>query len=223
MNKDIGRFHVLTDYHFQQRHSHADIARFAIEGGADVIQFRKKAGDIRHMIRDARETAAVCRKYSVPMLVNDRVDVALAVSADGVHLGQTDMPVRDARTIFGDMAIIGGTATTLSEAVEAEKHGADYIGFGPVFPTSSKQNPASVKGLAGLAEVADALSIPVIAIAGITAARVSEVLETGAYGVAVMTAVTLASDPGQAARDIREAIDASAGISPVVSTSNGRP
>ncbi len=204
----IGRLHVLTDYHFQQRHSHAMLARLAIDGGADTIQFRQKTGGIRHILREAQTTADVCAEYDIPLLINDRIDAALACRASGVHLGQSDFPVREARRILGDEMIIGATATTLEQALGAQDDGADYVGFGPVFKTGSKANPASVKGLRTLSTVCDELEIPVIGIAGIGARRVESVISAGAHGVAVMTAVTTASDPAHAAREIRAAIDA---------------
>ena len=203
----IGRLHVLTDYHFQQRFSHAELAKLAVSGGADTIQFRDKGSSIRHALRQAAATAAVCRELQVPLLINDRIDLMLAVEADGVHLGQADLPVNVARAVLGATRIIGATATTTDQARRAEADGADYVGFGPVYPTGSKSNPASVKGLKGLHEVCGSVGIPVIAIAGITADRVMEVLEAGAHGVAVMTAVSKAADPAAAARHFREQID----------------
>lgn len=216
---EIGRFHVLTDFHFQQRHSHADLARLAVQGGADTIQFRQKTGGIRHILKEANTTVALCQDLRVPILVNDRVDIALACGADGVHLGQMDFPVADARRILGEDTTIGATATTLDQALRAQDDGADYIGFGPVFETGSKPNPASVKGLSRLETVASRVGIPVIAIAGVTAKRVERVMETGAHGVAVMTAVTTASDPAAAAREIRNALDR---FVPASTLSNGQ-
>lgn len=203
----IGILHVLTDYHFQQRFSHAELARLAVDGGADTIQFRDKGSSIRHALRQAEATAAVCRERQVPLLINDRLDLTLAVKAAGVHLGQSDFPVDVARAVLGRTRIIGATATTADQARRAETDGADYIGFGPVYPTGSKANPASVKGLKGLHEVCGAVGIPVIAIAGITADRIEAVLEAGAHGVAVMTAVSKAADPVAATRQLRERID----------------
>ncbi len=207
----IGRLHVLTDFHFQQRFTHADLARMAMAGGADTIQFRQKAGSKRELLRGLRPTAEACRAAGVPLLVDDHLDLALAVEADGVHLGQLDLPVLDARSILdrldGPTGIVGATVTTVAQAREAEAAGADYLGFGPVFPTSSKDNPASVKGLDGLAAVCRAVRIPVIAIAGITPERVPAVLDAGAHGVAVMSAVTLADDPEAATARFREALD----------------
>lgn len=193
----IGRLHVLTDYHFQQRFSHAELARLAIQGGADTIQFRQKTGTIRHLLHEARATAEVCAEAKIPLIIDDHVDLAQAVQAAGVHLGQTDLPVREARAILGPDAVIGATATNVDQALQAADAGASYIGFGPVFTTFSKANPASVKGLVGLEEVCNAVSLPVIAIAGITPQRVRSVLNAGAYGVAVMTAISLAERPDQ--------------------------
>lgn len=207
----VGRLHVLTDFHFQQRHSHAALARLAVAGGADTVQFRQKAGTVRDLLANLRPVVAVCREAGVPLVVDDHLDLALAVGADGVHLGQLDLPVADARAVLdrcgGPTRLVGATATTAEEAAAAEAAGADYVGFGPVFPTGSKANPASVKGLAGLARACAAVRIPVVAIAGITPERVRAVLEAGAHGVAVMTAVTTAPDPWAATARFREEIE----------------
>ena len=207
----IGRLHVLTDFHFQQRWSHADLARLAAAGGADTVQFRHKTGTTRHRLVSLRPTVTACTEAGVPCLVDDHLDLALAIGASGVHLGALDLPVADARRVAdrlgADGFVIGATATTAEAARDAEAAGADYVGFGPVFPTASKASPARVKGLAGLAEAAAAVSIPVIAIAGITPERVGPCLDAGAWGVAVMTAVTTADDVTAAAAAFREAID----------------
>jgi thiamine-phosphate pyrophosphorylase len=196
----IGRFHVLTDFHFQQRFSHAELARMAISGGADTIQFRQKEGNIRHVIHELQQTAEVCVAAGVPLIVDDRVDLALLDGVAGIHLGQTDFPLRLARKILGDDAIIGATATTPDQARRAEDEGASYVGFGPIFPTRSKSNAATVKGLDGLRAATEAVDIPVIAIAGLTPERVWSTLSAGAHGVAVMSAITNADDPEAAAR-----------------------
>lgn len=207
----VGRLHVLTDFHFQQRFSHAELAQLAISGGADTVQFRQKAGTPRDWLPCLRPVVRVCREAGVPVLVDDRLDLALAAGTDGVHLGQLDLPIKEARVVMdafpGPVRLLGATATTAAEALAAEADGADYIGFGPVYPTGSKASPASVKGLRGLAEACRAVSIPVIAIAGITPERVPEVLRAGAWGVAVMTAVTTADDPEAATAAFREALE----------------
>ena len=203
----VGRLHVLTDFFFQQRFSHAELARLAISGGADTIQFRQKTGALRHKLREARRTADVCAETDVPLLIDDHLDVSLAVGASGVHLGQEDFPVREARRLLGPDVLIGATATTVAQALQAEADGASYIGFGPVFTTHSKANPASTKGLDGLAAVCEAVTLPVIAIAGITPPRVPSVLEAGAHGIAVLSAIVLAERPDQATALFRQAID----------------
>jgi thiamine-phosphate pyrophosphorylase len=178
----------------------------AIAGGADTIQFRQKRGPIPHRLHEADLVAEVCRRLNVPLIVNDSIDIALAVEARGLHVGQLDFPAHRARTVMGDHRLLGVTVTKKAEALKAQADGADYIGFGPVFNTSSKDNLASVKGLDELAEVCEAVDIPVIAIAGITPARVAGVIKAGAYGVAVMTAVSLTDDPEQATAELAAAI-----------------
>jgi thiamine-phosphate pyrophosphorylase len=191
----LGRLHILTDFRFQQRWPAYRLAEMAIAGGADTIQFRQKHGPVSHRLYEADRVAEVCRRRGVPLIVNDSIDIALAVESDGVHVGQLDFPADRARKIIGASHFLGVTATTLDEALRAADYGADYVGFGPVFDTSSKDNLASVKGLEGLAAVCEAVGIPVIAIAGITASRVADVMRAGAYGVAVMSAVSLSQDP----------------------------
>ena len=203
----IGRLHVLTDFYFQQRYTHHELARLAIEGGADTIQFRQKAGTIRHKLYGARPTAEVCKQYGVPLIIDDHLDITLALHVAGVHLGRTDFPLEEARSILGTNRIIGATANSMRQALRADQHGADYIGFGPIYPSLSKSNPSALQGLSNLREVCASVRAPVIAISGITVDRVEEVLEAGAHGVAVMTAITTAPDPREATAEFRLAID----------------
>src|SRR5690625_475932 len=142
----IGRLHVLTDFFFQQRYSHAELARLAVAGGADVIQFRQKFGSVRHLIVQVEGIVEVCAAANVPLIVNDRVDLALIEGVSGVHLGQADYPIALARKVLGPDAIIGAKATTTEQGRQAEREGATYVGFGPVYHTSSTAKPASVKG-----------------------------------------------------------------------------
>lgn len=204
--KDIGRLHVISDFYIQQQLSHAELAEQAISGGADVIQFRQKRGGIRNKLIAARKVQAVCEAADIPLIINDHLDIAQALGA-GIHLGQDDFPIDEARAILGDTVIIGATATTPDQARSAYEDGADYIGFGPVFTTQTKFNRASVKGLEGLTAACEAVPIPVIAIAGITSDRVQPALEAGAHGVAVLSAVATASSPERATARIRAAID----------------
>ncbi len=202
----IGRLHVITDFYLQQRVSHAELALEAIEGGADVIQFRQKRGGIRNKLIAARKLKVVCEDAGIPLIINDHLNIAQALGA-GVHLGQDDFPISEARQILGSEVIIGATATTAEQALQAYEEGADYIGFGPVFMTQSKFNRSSLKGVEGLAAACEAVPIPVIAIAGITSDRVQPALDAGAHGVAVLSAVATAESPKRATGRIRAAID----------------
>ncbi len=139
-------------------------------------------------------------------IVNDRVDVAKAIGADGVHLGQEDLPLADARAILGPGKLIGISTHTLAQAVEAESGGVDYIGFGPIFPTATKENPGPVVGVDGLREVRARVRIPVVAIGGITAKNAGDVRAAGADGVAVVSAVLAAADPKAAIAKLMQAI-----------------
>lgn len=204
---DVGRLHVLTDFHLQQQRSHGELARLAIRGGADSIQFRQKHGGIQNILIEARKVAKVTRDASIDLIVNDRLDVMQAVDAEGVHLGQEDFPVDEARAILGPEAIIGATATKTTQVVDAYDMGADYVGFGPVYPTTSKRNPKSVKGPEGVRAASEAVPIPIIAIGGITHDRVRPTLEAGAHGVAVLSAVCTANNPERATARFRAAID----------------
>ncbi|MBW1997991.1 MAG: thiamine phosphate synthase [Deltaproteobacteria bacterium] len=204
--KRIGKLHVLTDTVLQSRFSHIELARLAIEGGADTIQLRQKTGSTREMITVAREMKTLCREAGVVFIVNDRIDVAIAAKADGVHLGQEDFPIPLAKELLGRDGIIGGSAATFEEAEKCLREGADYIGFGPVFPTSSKDDAGPVSGVEILRRVVDSLSLPIIAIGGISPENVEQVLSAGAYGIAVISAVCCQEDPRRATRDLYQAM-----------------
>ncbi|MCK9517864.1 MAG: thiamine phosphate synthase [Dehalococcoidia bacterium] len=200
MSEQPGRLHVITDTVLQTGRTHAEIARLALEGGADTIQYREKRPLVtRELMVDAAAVLATCRAAHALAIVDDRVDVAFAVGATGLHLGRHDLPVDAARRILGPAAIIGGTANSLEEARTVWLQPIDYLGVGPVFGTSSKANPAPVLGLAALAAIAAESPVPVIAIGNITPDRVADVLAAGAYGIAVLSGVTCADDPRAAA------------------------
>ena len=204
--KKIGRLHVLTDTELQSRFSHVELAKLAIKGGADILQFRQKIGTTREMIEICREIKRLCEDSDVMFIVNDRVDVAIASEADGVHLGQEDFPIPLARKLLGETAIIGGSAVTLEEAQECLSEGADYIGFGPVYPTTSKNDVGPVTGIEILKEVVNTISIPIIAIGGVTVENTPEVIRAGAQGIAVISAVCCQENPEQATRDLSQAL-----------------
>jgi thiamine-phosphate pyrophosphorylase len=206
--KKTGRFHVLTDTCLQNQFSHVELAELAISGGADTIQFRQKEGSTRQMIRVAEQIQDVCKRAGVTFIINDRVDVAIASHADGVHLGQDDFPIPLARKLLGEEAIIGGSAGSLAEARKCLLEGADYVGFGPVYPTTSKEDAGPAAGLDLLKEIVDTIALPIIAIGGITADNVLPVIKTGAHGFAVISAVCCQIDPAEAARCLRRYLEA---------------
>jgi len=204
--KDIDRLHVLTDTELQQRYSHEELARLAIAGGAGVIQFRQKQGSTRQMIETARHMMAICRCHKAKLIINDRLDVALAAEADGVHLGQDDFPLAQAREILGPDKIIGGSASSVEEAALCRAGGVDYIGLGPVYPTTSKADAGPAGGLDLLRRVSREFGLPVIAIGGVNAARAAEVMGAGAHGMAVISAVCCQADPQEAAANLLRAM-----------------
>jgi thiamine-phosphate pyrophosphorylase len=207
--KKIGRLHLLTDSVLQSRFSHEELARLGIAGGADTLQLREKSGSTRRMIEVAKHMVAVCRQADVPLIVNDRIDVALAADADGVHLGQSDFPIPLARELLGKDKLIGGSAATLEEARICLAEGADYIGFGPVYVTGSKADAGPVSGPEGLKRVVETIPLPIIAIGGITVENVPEVMRAGAYGIAAISAVCCQIDPEGATNALREALERS--------------
>ncbi len=204
--KKIGRLHILTDDVLQSTFSHVELAQLAIKGGADTIQFRQKVGSTKRLIEIARRMREICYKQDAIFIVNDRVDVAIAVDADGVHLGQEDFPIPLARKLLGKGKIIGGSAVTPDEAEKCFSEGADYVGFGPVYPTASKTDAGPVSGIRILKKVVQETPLPIIAIGGITSEKVSEVMEAGAYGIAVISAVCCEKEPEAATRFLQNAL-----------------
>ena len=202
--KKIGKLHVLTDTVFQSRFSHPELAGLAIRGGADTIQYRQKSGSTREMIRIAAQMKQVCSDHGVPLIVNDRVDVAIAAGADGVHLGQDDFPIPLARELLGQEMIIGASASNIGEVEKCLLDGADYVGFGPVYPTTSKDDAGSIKGIDNLVQVVKAVPLPIIAIGGISLDNISEILWTGVHGIAVISSVCCQEDPEQATKALHQ-------------------
>lgn len=201
--KEVGRLHVITDEVLQDRFSHVELAAAAAGGGADVIQYREKRQlSTREMMRVAVLMSLACRETGATMLIDDRVDVAVAVGATAVHLGREDLPPYVARQMLGPDATIGGTANSVEEAVKVAKQPVDYLGVGPVFGTTSKGNRAApMLGLERFAEICAAVDKPVIGIGSISVERVEDVLAAGAYGVAVLSAVVCQDDPQAACRE----------------------
>jgi thiamine-phosphate pyrophosphorylase len=204
--KPIGKLHILTDVELQSRYSHVELTRLAIAGGADTIQLRQKAGSTREMIEVARQMKRLCEDAGVPFIVNDRVDVALASRSDGVHLGQDDFPIPLARDLIGDTSIIGGSAGSIEEARKCLSEGVDYIGFGPVYTTTSKEDAGPAGGIDLLREVVREIPLPIIAIGGVEEKNIHDVMAAGAYGIAVISAVCCQEHPEQATRTLARAL-----------------
>ena len=191
----------------------AELARLCAVGGATLIQLRDKSSETRAMVEAARAIKQALAPFGVPFVVNDRVDVALAAKADGVHLGQDDMAVEDARALLGDGPIIGLSVKSVAEAEVAPVELIDYVGSGGVYVTLSKEQKNAPLGPAGLARIVDVLrrrapNLPLAGIAGIDASNAAEVIAAGADGVAVISALSLAPDPAAAARTLRDIVDA---------------
>ena len=204
--RNIGKLHILTDTLLQSRFSHIELTGQAIAGGANTIQFRHKLGPTREMIQVATEMKRLCNEKGVIFIVNDRIDVAIASEADGVHLGQDDFPIPLARKLLGDNRIIGGSAATMEEAKKCLSDGADYVGFGPVFPTGSKDDAGPVSGIDILREIVETISLPIIAIGGIDKGNTPEVMKTGTHGIAVISAVCCKENPEEATKGLYKAI-----------------
>jgi len=184
-------------------------ARRLLAGAPCCLQLRAKAAGARAMLRAARRLLPLCREHQVPFCVNDRLDVALAAGADVVHLGQDDLPLADALRLRVEMGrpdlVVGFSTHNREQAVAAAAAGADYIGFGPVFATSSKLNPDPVVGLDALRAVCTEVSIPVVAIGGVGLPSIPAVAAAGASAVALISAIANASDPASAGRQVTAA------------------
>jgi thiamine-phosphate pyrophosphorylase len=207
------RLYALVDPEHAGGRTLAELARLVAQGGATLVQLRDKRGDTRSMVERARAIKAALAPFGVPLLINDRVDVALAAGADGAHVGQDDMAVADARRLLGRDAIVGLSVKTAAQAEAAPIELLDYVGIGGVFATTSKDNPNPPIGPDGLARIAAvfrrrAPEVPLCAIAGIDAGNAGEAIAAGADGIAVISALSLAPDPQAAARELRSVVDA---------------
>ncbi|MEK7334307.1 MAG: thiamine phosphate synthase [Candidatus Binatota bacterium] len=178
----------------------------ALEGGVKAVQLREKDLGGRELFVLAEKTKRLCERYQANLFVNDRVDVALGVDADGVHLGGDSMPVRAARELLGAEKLIGVSTHSINEAREAEQEKADFILFGPVYFTASKAAYGEPQGLGRLKKVVEKISLPVYAIGGVKVENIAEVKETGVRGIALISAVLSASDPRAATRRILETL-----------------
>jgi thiamine-phosphate pyrophosphorylase len=199
--------YLVTDRGLAAGRSLAEIVKAAIAGGASVVQLREKECNTGEMIRLAQQLLAITQPLGVPLIVNDRVDVALAADADGVHVGQEDMPATIARRLIGPEKILGVTAASPEEARRAVADGADYIGCNAVFPTPTKTDTGTPMGIEGFRQLAHSVPVPVVAIGGINASNAGALVRAGAAGVAVVSAIMAAEDPEEAARVLRRVVD----------------
>jgi len=199
--------YLVTDAGLSRGRSHLQIVEAAVRGGVTIVQYREKDSPTRRMIEEAAALLALCRAAGVPFIVNDRVDVALAVNADGVHVGQDDMPASLARRLIGRKKILGVSAGSVAEARKAVDDGADYIGASPVFSTPTKPDAPTPLEVDGLRAMSGAVAVPVIAIGGINRGNAGDMMRAGAVGIAVVSAIVGAEDVEAAARSLREVVE----------------
>lgn len=185
-----------------------EVVLAAVEGGAGVVQLREKELATRAFVESARRLKALLEPRGIPLIVNDRVDVALAAGADGVHLGQEDMAYPDARALLGPDAIIGLSVETPEDVREAEGFDVDYLGVSPIFPTPTKSDTKGAWGLDGLAEVRRMSRHRLVAIGGLNATNAADAIRAGADAVAVVSAICAAADPRRAAEELAAVVDA---------------
>ncbi|WP_147566679.1 thiamine phosphate synthase [Clostridium tyrobutyricum] len=195
--------YLVTDRRFIGEKPLKKAVEEAIIGGVTLVQIREKSASTREFYNVALEVKQVTDHYNVPIIINDRIDIAQAIDADGVHLGQSDMPLSIARKILGDKKIIGISTGTIEEALEAESGGADYIGIGTIFNTGTKKDTDNPLGVDGLKKVYDSVNIPAVAIGGINNENFKDILSTGVDGIAVVTAILRSNDITSAAKQLK--------------------
>ena len=182
--------------------SHEELINKVSKAGVKIIQFREKNEPTKKLIEVGRKLKKVSEDRKVKLIVNDRVDVALAINSDGVHLGQNDMSIEDARDLLGSDKIIGASVKTVSEAIDAENKGADYLGVGPIFSTSTKEDAGEGIGLNRLNKISKKVNIPIVGIGGINKDNAKKVVENGADGVAIISDIANSSNPKKDAQKL---------------------
>ena len=205
IDKKTLRLYAITDRTWLNGRGLNDDVEKAIKGGATIIQLREKNMNYDELVKSAIKIKEVCRKYNVPFIINDNVEVAKAVDADGVHLGQGDMNAAKARKILGNAKIIGVTAKTIEQAKKAEADGADYLGSGAVFGSSTKSNAIKME-IPTLKSITEAVNIPVVAIGGICIENISKLKGSGIAGAAVVSGIFAEEDIQKAANDLYKRI-----------------
>ncbi len=195
------RLYAVTDRSWLGNGTLSDAVEAALRGGATMVQLREKSLTQADFLQEAKTLAALCARFQIPFLINDNLEIALACNADGVHVGQDDMAPQKARALLGPGKILGVSAHTVDQALAAEKTGADYLGVGAVFSTATKQDAASVP-LETVREICQAVSIPVVAIGGISADNILSLQNSGVVGAAVVSALFAAEDIFSAAQNL---------------------
>ena len=198
--------YAVTDRHWLNGETLAEQVEKALQGGVTFVQLREKNMGYEEYLKEAIEIGALCKKYKVPFVINDNVDIALAADADGVHVGQKDMNAGEVRRKLGPDKIIGVSARTVEQALLAEKNGADYLGVGAAFPTSSKEDACEVSRET-FKEISSAVQIPIVAIGGITKENIRELTGSGISGAAVISAIFGQEDIRAATQDLRTCIE----------------
>ena len=198
--------YLVTDRDLSCGRSTVEVVEAAVAGGVSCVQLREKHCSTREFITQARALKRFLKSKKIPLIINDRLDVALAVEADGLHLGQQDMTISDARKISGTSLIIGISAESVDDALRAEKEGADYIGISPVFATPTKSDTAPPLGLEGVKTIRKMIAIPIVGIGGINRQNALSVITAGADGIAVVSAIVGAKDPKDAAFELKSIV-----------------
>lgn len=195
--------YAVTDRHWLNGRTLYEVVKESLDGGVTFLQLREKTLDEAHFLEEAKELQKLCKEYKVPFIINDNVDIAVAMNADGVHVGQSDMEAGSVREKLGPDKIIGVSAQTVEQAVLAQQRGADYLGVGAVFPTGSKDDAVEVSHDT-LRAICEAVDIPVIAIGGISAENVKELAGSGICGIAVISAIFAQPDIEAATKELKE-------------------
>ena len=203
LTKDQLLLYAVTDSHWLNGRTLHSVVKESLEGGVTFVQLREKQLDEAHFMEEAKDLQVLCREYNVPFIINDNVDIALAMDADGVHVGQSDMEAGDVRAKLGPDKIIGVSAQTVEQALLAQERGADYLGVGAVFHTDSKADAADISHET-LKAITEAVDIPVIAIGGISKENVSELSGTGICGIAVISAIFAEKDIKNATKKLKK-------------------
>ena len=198
--------YAVTDRHWLNGRTLYEVVKESLDGGVTFLQLREKDLDDENFLKEAIELKELCKEYKVPFVINDNVDIAIKMDADGVHVGQSDMEAGDVRAKLGPDKIIGVSAQTVEQAILAEQRGADYLGVGAVFPTGSKDDADDVSHET-LKAICEAVSIPVVAIGGITLENTPQLKDSGICGVAVISAIYAQDDIRKASEDLKKVVE----------------